>query len=212
MCFRRGWSGPHALRVWWMASKTLNRRKILAVSTQLKQLWKESLKKKSGLSGIGNHDFCNANRPLHLTCALSFKICFIGFQTVRCVQKRYVNFNPAFNHVLSAYTKKKEAILKVVVSVGEKYIVIYFDSINTTAFMICTVCPFLLLPNEIKMEASIKLTNRTCEFLLGHVRLPHQWKKSSCRFIESNWSSPENDGILVRSDHDLIGNFSLWTA
>ena len=125
-----------------------------------------------------------------MTSAMPIDLCtwpaLCHSKSVRCGQIRYVNFNPDFNHVHSAYTEKKEAILKVVVSVGEKYIVIYFDSINTTAFMICTVCRFVLLPNEIELEASIKLTNRTREFLLDHVRLPNQWKKSSCRFIESN--------------------------
>ena len=40
--------------------QVLNRRKILTVSTQLKQLRKESLKKNSGLKGIRTHDLCGA--------------------------------------------------------------------------------------------------------------------------------------------------------
>ena len=40
--------------------KDQNRRKILAVTTQLKQLRKESLKKNSGLNGIRTHLFATA--------------------------------------------------------------------------------------------------------------------------------------------------------
>ena len=60
---------------------------------------------------------------------------------------------------------KDVAILKVVVSVGQNYIVIYFDYINTTAFMICIICRFVLLPNEIELVTLIKLTNRPRKFL-----------------------------------------------
>ena len=43
-----------------------NRRKILAVTTQLKQLRKESLKKKKkfGSNGIRTHDLCDAGAVL----------------------------------------------------------------------------------------------------------------------------------------------------
>ena len=43
----------------------LNRRKILVVSTKLKQLWKENLKKKSGLNGIETHGLCDASVVLY---------------------------------------------------------------------------------------------------------------------------------------------------
>ena len=42
-----------------------NGRKILAVSTQLMQLRKESLKKNSGLNLIRTHDLCDAGAVLY---------------------------------------------------------------------------------------------------------------------------------------------------
>ena len=42
-----------------------NRRKILAVTTQIKQLRKESVKKSSGLNGIRTHDLCDVDAVLY---------------------------------------------------------------------------------------------------------------------------------------------------
>ena len=54
----------------WTADERSNRRKILAVTTQLKQLRKESLKKiQAYLNGIRTHDLCDA-------CAVFYQLSF----------------------------------------------------------------------------------------------------------------------------------------
>ena len=52
------------IHVFCTADEKLNRGKI-AVSTQLKQLQKESLKKDSGLNGIRTHDLCDPGSVLY---------------------------------------------------------------------------------------------------------------------------------------------------
>ena len=51
--------------IFWTADERSNRRKILAVSTQLKQLRKEMPEKKSGLNGIRTNDLCDAGAVLY---------------------------------------------------------------------------------------------------------------------------------------------------
>ena len=51
--------------IFWTVDERSNRRKILTVSTQLKQLRKESQKKNSGLNGIRTHDLCDASAVLY---------------------------------------------------------------------------------------------------------------------------------------------------